>query len=1067
MLDWWANGGIGVCALTGIGGAGKTAIVERFLQVLPGGYPRHPKVEKDGNLPAVDGMFVFSFYDAPNPDSLFAELEAWLVDTSNVENRHEVEGERRGPTSYRRILDRLQGAGKILVVLDGLEKVQEDGIRGRILGHISDGRLRDFLVNVADGLLEDVSVLTTSRFRLYDAMALRAWYLNDIAVNQIESEAAVKLLRERGVIQGSEAQLVRIAKNQGFHALGVDLLGGYIARFCDGSADRYANDTSQNSESRALDAVGNSDNFDPDIAAIRHQEQRFARLAEQYRQVLAENEPVALALLERISLFRLPVDAKVLASIISNRDIPEAGKAITGTYKDGIDSALSYLVELRLVERSQAGSASEEDFAGRSIEETADTDTEYYRYASHPAVRDAFSMSLSEEVRMRYHLVLSDGLLSGKFDSRIMAASRKALKKAGLRLGYISDAGTLDAYEEAIFHSVRAGRADHAFSLYYSDLGLFKSLGLLHGWYERGERICRTIAHRKPLVAESWDILLHDEWGRYLVELGRLEEASEVFNKAINLAGVRMLHHQAPTVQIHLAHVRRLQGRSVEALALHTGQIQSLPDTTIQMLNAVGLASVSSVLGRIEDALTNFNWALELQARALEYSDGLVGLRGVDQIAFLSRIHRDDQVLSLADLNISRIGRQHSAIPRCWLIKAEILASRKEIAQALEMWANAKEWALTHDATELLCWCALVRARVFLEELSWNSKIDEKKLLAILSEIGNGLRIASDCGYGYYRVDLLLASAELNIRRGLADDGLIDVESALGSDDKTIRMFDKPNALGAQHSEFNYAWGIALGRHLRAEAMILKAIQMRGKPSSRTAGFINSAKRDLRDALEMWRALRDPESNLDSNFVHPETGEHYNFSARGSYELLKKLESNEYLDVPLVKIPDIDVNVMRNADSSKTDATKDPALYDIFLSYNTRDKKNVKRLGQALKRRGLTVWLDDWELRPGLPWQDALERIVRECKAAAVCIGGSGVGPWEDPEMKALLRRFVDEKKDGVIVPIIPVILPGAPLDVELPTFLSAFSWVDLRAGVTRERLDLLEWGITGTKPIT
>lgn len=113
----------------------------------------------------------------------------------------------------------------------------------------------------------------------------------------------------------------------------------------------------------------------------------------------------------------------------------------------------------------------------------------------------------------------------------------------------------------------------------------------------------------------------------------------------------------------------------------------------------------------------------------------------------------------------------------------------------------------------------------------------------------------------------------------------------------------------------------------------------------------------------------------------------------------------------------------------------------------------------------MKVWLDECELRPGLIWQDALEDIVTDCKSAIVCFGSSGAGPWEDPEMKALLRRFVNDKKNGLVVPIIPVLLPNAPANVKLPPFLEAFTWVDLRQGLTPTGLDRLRWGITGEKP--
>ena len=93
LCQWWKAGGVGVCALVGFGGAGKTAIAERFLQLLPGGYPEHPKVCKDRNLVAPARLLVFSFYDALTPDSFFAELGAWLEGRSSTsEEGCQIEG---------------------------------------------------------------------------------------------------------------------------------------------------------------------------------------------------------------------------------------------------------------------------------------------------------------------------------------------------------------------------------------------------------------------------------------------------------------------------------------------------------------------------------------------------------------------------------------------------------------------------------------------------------------------------------------------------------------------------------------------------------------------------------------------------------------------------------------------------------------------------------------------------------------------------------------------------------------------------------------------------------------
>lgn len=137
-----------------------------------------------------------------------------------------------------------------------------------------------------------------------------------------------------------------------------------------------------------------------------------------------------------------------------------------------------------------------------------------------------------------------------------------------------------------------------------------------------------------------------------------------------------------------------------------------------------------------------------------------------------------------------------------------------------------------------------------------------------------------------------------------------------------------------------------------------------------------------------------------------------------------------------------------------------PTDFDVFLSHNSKDKPAVRELAETLRSRGLKVWLDEWDLIPGRPWQDALEEIIQTVRSAAVLVGKDGLGPWEIPEMRGCLSEFVNRK-----LPVIPVLLNGAPDRPALPLFLKQFTWVDLRAGLTEEGLDRLQWGITGKKP--
>ena len=134
--------------------------------------------------------------------------------------------------------------------------------------------------------------------------------------------------------------------------------------------------------------------------------------------------------------------------------------------------------------------------------------------------------------------------------------------------------------------------------------------------------------------------------------------------------------------------------------------------------------------------------------------------------------------------------------------------------------------------------------------------------------------------------------------------------------------------------------------------------------------------------------------------------------------------------------------------------------FDVFVSYNSRDRARVMAVAEGLRERGLRVWIDQWELVPGRPWQEALEETISTVTSAAIMIGPDGMGSWEEPEMRACLDQAANRD-----MPLLPVLLPGTPTQPKLSLFLSGFTWVDLRGGITREGLDRLEWGITGIRP--
>jgi TIR domain len=58
--------------------------------------------------------------------------------------------------------------------------------------------------------------------------------------------------------------------------------------------------------------------------------------------------------------------------------------------------------------------------------------------------------------------------------------------------------------------------------------------------------------------------------------------------------------------------------------------------------------------------------------------------------------------------------------------------------------------------------------------------------------------------------------------------------------------------------------------------------------------------------------------------------------------------------------------------------------FDVFLCYNRADRPTVLQVAKAIRDAGLEVWLDDWVVAPGEPWQLALEAAIESLPAAVV-----------------------------------------------------------------------------------
>jgi hypothetical protein len=134
-------------------------------------------------------------------------------------------------------------------------------------------------------------------------------------------------------------------------------------------------------------------------------------------------------------------------------------------------------------------------------------------------------------------------------------------------------------------------------------------------------------------------------------------------------------------------------------------------------------------------------------------------------------------------------------------------------------------------------------------------------------------------------------------------------------------------------------------------------------------------------------------------------------------------------------------------------------VFDVFLCHNSEDKPAVREIAKRLVEEGINLWLDEEQMRPGSTWQTAIGQQIATIKSAAVFVGQSGFGPWQNEEVQAFLNEFIERK-----CPVIPAILSSAKTTPDLPWTLKNRHRVDFRL-VDPDPIRQLIWGITGEKP--
>ncbi|WP_437978748.1 helix-turn-helix transcriptional regulator [Sorangium sp. So ce295] len=778
-LAAWADGSPPsprVIALLGVGGAGKTAIAERFLQGL-------------GDAPRPGGVLVWSFYDDPRTEAFLDQAAAYFAPGAGASGPAAPRPQAAPGEQLARLKEALGQGPPHLLVLDGLETVQAEGGAGRAHGELHDALLRRLLCAIASGL-GGARALVTSRFALADLSAWAEGGLATIRPEPLCEGDAASLLRRWG-IRGDDGALEALFETTGGHALSVAVVGSYVGAFLGGDAGRLS----------AAQAAHLAEAEQDDVLA-----RRLSSVLSAYARALPPGERDLLA---RLSVFPGGAGEEALLQLI--RAGGEIAGAMAGWGAAELARGLARLERLGLV------------FAARPGERC---------YSTHPFVRQHFKSLLGvppervhaagsaapprlDEAPRRaprereavdaYEAILTELLGAGRAGEAydIYALALGGFAHLGLKLGDMArGARILRAFAggddprgmpASLPARVRASLAYDA-GLYAGALG---DLAFACACYEAHNEIAGALADPAP-IATGLRTLAYTERLR-----GDLTGARRLLERSAEIAG-----GAAGSARRAAAHVDQVH--AVRALAL--------------------LAAVLHDLGEVDAAGERF-------ARLRALGDAPVARRALWEAEHALALGRRGEAREATERNIAECRRRgweghvahgHTLLGLALLDGGE--GGDGDVTTAEAHLVEARRWAAATGEVEVALRCHELAARIALAA----GRLDDGARQAL-----EGLHVAEACGFGPFRARLAVVAARCALARGAgaaaSATALADSSVAWAGEDAWARA-DALHWAGVARAAAARGEERARGRELLAEAAALRArLRHPGAGASREA----------------------------------------------------------------------------------------------------------------------------------------------------------------------------------------------------------------------------------------
>lgn len=99
----------------------------------------------------------------------------------------------------------------------------------------------------------------------------------------------------------------------------------------------------------------------------------------------------------------------------------------------------------------------------------------------------------------------------------------------------------------------------------------------------------------------------------------------------------------------------------------------------------------------------------------------------------------------------------------------------------------------------------------------------------------------------------------------------------------------------------------------------------------------------------------------------------------------------------------------------------------VFISHNAAELETARLLAVKLVERGVSVWFDEWRLRPGDSITGGIETGIAQCDTFVILWSASAQqSRWVGTELRAALRRRVEDAS----LRVIPIMADDTPLPV-------------------------------------